>query len=252
MSYEIECEKGKCKGVLKLSPNRTYAIPRERISSAFADRIKQSPHADYLGFGLNIQSRQIDEKARTVTFTASTECSDRMGDVIDQSGWQLDNYRANPVGLFAHDSQSLPICKGLQTEVSGGNLLWRAQFATKDENPFADQVFRLIVGGYLNAASVGFIPLEFEFMEDATGTMPGVKFTKTELLEISIVPVPANPEALVFGRGLEAEAFKLSAGVTVESPFDRWIEALAAAKQNEKPKTFLENLIDVCSREASL
>lgn len=251
MAYKIECDKGVCKGKLKISPHRSYQIPRERVAPALAERVELSPHQDYRGFGMNIESRQVDEKARTVLFTASTATTDRMGDVIDQSGWQLDNYLSNPIGLFSHDSSALPIARGLKTQVVAGSLVWLAQFATKEQYPFADTVFQLVAGGFLNAVSVGFIPLQFEYMEDTGEMMPGVKFTKTELLEISVVPVPANPDALIFGKGLEVEAAKLAAQVTFQTPFERWLDDLAVAHKEQKPADLLEDLIHACVEQRS-
>jgi len=243
--YETKCENGTCKSKLKIAPHRSYKIPGESVCAAFAERVKDSPHAEYRGLGLAVKSRQVNEKDRTVLFTASTEATDRVGDVIVQDGWQLDNYLKNPIGLFAHDSTSLPIAKGIRTEVVNGELVWLAQFATKDQYPFADTVFQLVAGGFLNAVSVGFMPLEFEFLEDdGASPFPGIKFTKTELLEISIVPVPANPEALIFGKGLEAEALKLGARIQVQTPFEHWLDRLAGTES----KTALESLIDACRR----
>ncbi len=59
--------------------------------------------------------------------------------------------------------------------------------------PFGDTVFQLLCGGYLNAASAGFMPKKWAFNEDRAG---GVDFSEQLLLEGSIVPVPSNPEAL--------------------------------------------------------
>jgi hypothetical protein len=41
-------------------------------------------------------------------FVLSDETVDRYGDVIVASGWQLANFKKNPIALFGHD-QSTPI-----------------------------------------------------------------------------------------------------------------------------------------------
>jgi hypothetical protein len=61
---------------------------------------------------------------------------------------------------------------------------------------FSDQVFRLIKAGYIKAGSVGFSPLKFSFAEDSDRAF-GIDFHEQELLEFSVVPVPANANALV-------------------------------------------------------
>jgi phage head maturation protease len=59
-------------------------------------------------------------------------------------------------------------------------------------------VAALLSGGFLRSVSVGFRPLEFRFSSDPA-RQGGIDFTKQELLEISVVPVPANAEALLTG-----------------------------------------------------
>jgi phage head maturation protease len=56
--------------------------------------------------------------------------------------------------------------------------------------------------GFLSATSVGFIPLKYNFVDDPQRRF-GIDFLEQELLEFSIVTVPANAEALIEGRGLE-------------------------------------------------
>jgi hypothetical protein len=72
-----------------------------------------------------------------------------------------------------------------------GQLISRMEFVPAEISPFADTVRQLVEGGWLKATSVGFRPLEWKFNEQRGG----FDFTKQELLEFSIVPVPANPEA---------------------------------------------------------
>lgn len=118
--------------------------------------------------------------------TASTSAIDRQGDSIDQAGWDLVNFKSNPVLLWAHDYGSLPIGKVTDINVVDGSLKAVFEFAPEDANPRAAQIQKLYEGGYINASSVGLIPKERN----------GHVITKAELLELSLVPVPANQEAL--------------------------------------------------------
>jgi HK97 family phage prohead protease len=129
----------------------------------------------------------------TATFIASTADVDRMGDTIAVDGWKLDAYRKNPVILFAHDSGSLPVGRAVSVGVQGGKLMVAVRFA---QTTVARSVANMISNGFLRAVSVGFRPLAFEFAK--TGTrLGGIDFTEQELLEVSVVPVPANPHALL-------------------------------------------------------
>ena len=133
----------------------------------------------------------INDEDRIITFVLSTESEDRDGDIIKAEGWVLDNYLKNPVVLFAHKYDELPVAKALRVWVENGQLKATAKFATEKENPLAENIYQLYKNGYMNAVSVGFVPIEYE------ETVSGYNYLKQELLEFSCVPVPANPEALI-------------------------------------------------------
>uniref|UniRef100_A0A6M3KIE5 Putative prohead protease n=1 Tax=viral metagenome TaxID=1070528 RepID=A0A6M3KIE5_9ZZZZ len=135
---------------------------------------------------------------RQYEFTASTSDVDRDGEVIDAGGWDLKNFKKNPVIMFAHDYRTLPIGKAPRVWVSSKDgvksLKNTIQFPPEGTYEFADIVERLVDTGYLTAESVGFIPREWD--EGDGEKSPRRTYTKQELLEISIVPVPSNPNAL--------------------------------------------------------
>jgi HK97 family phage prohead protease len=149
-------------------------------------------------------ARAAEDGSRVVTFVFSDGTIDRMGDKIDPYGWELSGFRANPVCLFAHDASSPPIGKVRRTYVSGDRLMGEIQFASADVYPFADQIYKLIVNGFIRACSVGFTPIEWEWAESKERPM-GIDFKRQELLEISVVPIPANANALI-----EAQAKSLA------------------------------------------
>jgi uncharacterized protein len=154
--------------------------------------------------------RSIDEEARTIEFVSSTEKVDRYGDIIRVAGWKLDAYRKNPVFLWAHRSGEPPIgrCVDCKTEANPPALVQKIQFADKQTYEFADTIFNLYKGGFLNAVSVGFMPLEMpKRIADQEGNGDGYEFTSQELLELSAVPVPANADCLAraVSKGFAAE-----------------------------------------------
>lgn len=165
--------------------------------------------------------RAPSDDGRVITFTISTDSVDRMGDTIAVDGWKLDNYRANGVVLWAHDSDELPMAKCRRIWVESNKLMAEADFTpTPTAWPeFNETVFQFLKHGLLNATSVGFAPMKYAFSEEA-GRMFGIDFLEQELLEFSIVPVPANPECLQQAKSL---------GLDVE-PMVKWCSA-ALAKQ---------------------
>lgn len=134
---------------------------------------------------------------RTLRFVISTEMQDRDEDTIKQSGWQLDNYKRNPVVLLNHDTDSLPIGKCTWIGIERNKLKARVEFvpfATPLIGPQAEAVFQLCKQQFMSATSVGFKPIDWEWDD---GDKDGIVYQKQELLEFSIVTVPSNPQALI-------------------------------------------------------
>jgi HK97 family phage prohead protease len=131
-------------------------------------------------------------------FVASDETLDRYNEIISASGWNLANYQRNPVFQNNHQTGDIihTLGKAVLTEVRSGQLLQRVQFAT-DVNPMARIAYGLYRGKFLNAVSVGFVPTRWENGTDKTPYRR--KFLEQELLEVSAVGIPANPNALALG-----------------------------------------------------
>jgi len=157
---------------------------------------------------LTIERDSPAHTSRRVRFIASDETVDRYGDIIRASGWQLDAYRKNPVLLFGHQSRELPVGKVDPIAVEGTRLIAHAEFTPQGMSDFADTVWEMVNGGFLNAVSVGFLPLASPTpIFDADKHITGFEYNGQELLELSCVPVPANPNALQLAKsfGLSAD-----------------------------------------------
>lgn len=139
---------------------------------------------------------KANENDRSVTMVISTNDVDRDGDIIEPSGIDLRNFKKNPVVLFAHNYREPPIAKAIDIRVEGNKLVSTTQFPEPGVYGLSDTIFNLLKGGFINAASIGFEVLESSPLPEGKG----FHFTKTELLEWSFVPVPANPNALVQAR----------------------------------------------------
>ncbi len=138
------------------------------------------------------------EKGPIIDFRSSDASLDRYNETITVSGWKLDNYRKNPVVQNAHSYYSLSdtIGKSIITEIQADYLFQRVQFAV-EENPMAKLAYGLYKGGFLNAVSVGFVPIRWENGNAEAGYRR--KYLEQELLEVSAVSIPANPNALQLG-----------------------------------------------------
>ncbi len=142
----------------------------------------------YLTGFVNTKAEEKEDGILSVA-VATDGTQDRDGEVVMASGVDLSNFKKNPVLMFGHNYREPSIGKVLDIATDGGRILFKPQFAI-NESPRAAEIFKLYKGGYLNAFSIGFIPKQRE----------GNVYTETELLEISAVPVPANPNALVVAR----------------------------------------------------
>jgi len=154
------------------------------------------------------------EDKRIIEFTISTARRDRDGDVIDPKGWNLSDYEKNPVVLWGHNPSIPPIGRATDVWMDNDKLKANAEFADVDVDPsgFSDTIYRMLKAGYLNATSVGFLPRELEFIkeEDDDGDMyiTGLKFTKQDLLEFSVVGVPSNADALLSDKNINVKPYK--------------------------------------------
>ena len=122
--------------------------------------------------------------------TISTRALDRDGDILEPSGADFSHYLKNPVVLFGHDHYALPIGRTTSLKIEGDSI--QASFAWLENDPDAARVRNAFDQRVLNAASVGFLPMDYEPMKDSYGR----RYTKWQLLEWSLVPVPSNPEAV--------------------------------------------------------
>ena len=145
------------------------------------------------------KARASNDAAASLDFVLSDETPDRMGDVIRIDGWQLDNFRKNPIALFGHRAD-FPIGTWSRLRVEDGALRGLLTLAPQGTSSRIDEIRRLVEANILRAVSVGFSPIESRPRgADAPG---GILFEKQELVETSLVAIPANPNALVAAKSL--------------------------------------------------
>ena len=127
------------------------------------------------------------------SFIISTPEVDRYGTIIIPSGIDYQAYMNNPVVLLNHKPEMLPIGKCLGFFLNGENLESTIQLDLEDEK--ACKIDSKLNRGYLNAVSVGIMPIETE--EQTINGEKVTVYTKSELVEFSVVTIPANREALI-------------------------------------------------------
>lgn len=139
-----------------------------------------------------------DEEQYIVEGIASTEDKDRYGDVVVIEGIDTTSFMKNPLLLKGHDAWGTdPIGKVIFLEkrdtLDGKQLYFRAKLDKED--PIAVKLYQKIKKGISLGVSIGFIPKDFERLNEDSGY--GYKITQSELLEISLVTIPANQNSVV-------------------------------------------------------
>lgn len=150
--------------------------------------------------GGHVRDNGIDEDARTVRFTISTEAVDSYNTVFLSDGWSFDRYNRNPVVFYQHGSHSDDpdmLIGTARVFQEGKETIGEVTFEPAEDNALAEKVFRKVVNGTLRGASIGADIQKGRWGEKDAGEDPEViYFERQELLEWSIVTIPSNPDAL--------------------------------------------------------
>jgi uncharacterized protein len=151
--------------------------------------------------------KQVDDEQRVIRGIATSPTVDRVGDIVEPEGVQF----RGPVNLHLYHKHDMPV-----GQVEFGK-------ATKSGLPFTATLPNVLEAGtvrervneawhsvkyhLLRAVSIGFSPLQdgVELMKSG-----GLRFKRWEMLELSLVGVPANPEAVI-------TAFKSADGGQIRS-----------------------------------
>lgn len=164
----------------------------------------------------DIIHKVLASKGEGMDFVLSDATVDRYGDIVEPSGWDLTTFKTNPIALFGHSS-SFPIGNWENVRVEGGKLIGRLKLAARGTSARIDELIGLLEQGVLRAVSVGFLPVEWEAI-DPKDVWGGSRYTKQQLLECSLVSIPANPSALAKAKalGLSDEIMSLAFGEQAE------------------------------------
>ena len=172
------------------------------------------------------------EDTRTVSFVVSDESKDRHNSIIRADGWNLVNYEKNPIVGYQHQiysGYSIPdpdnVLGTARANRENGNLVADITFEPEEINPLAEKIFRKILHGTLRATSVGFYPIKEHKGDPEKQEEKGVTYyDEAELLEISVVNLPSNPNAVK--NAAETDKIELIRYILTEALGDKFNETL--------------------------
>jgi len=191
-------------------------MPGVGVPEALRGRFGKADEVPFIRKGLVPADVEFPEGERGAVSYITTLAVDRDEEVVLPSGGDLTDYRRNPVVLWAHKYDTLPLGMNVWIKPDGPGLVAKTIY---DEHEEAQKVYGYRKRGNPLAESIGFIPLEAVTPrdQDAAGwekaltawrgefkaaygkaptAVPKRIYTKWALLEYSDVPVPANQEAV--------------------------------------------------------
>lgn len=155
------------------------------------------------------------ESTRKITFTIAAEATGREHRnkfIYNWDNWELSKFNANPIVGYQHNVYGDNMClapnpddviakatAGVDTFQGKRVLVSDATFEPAELNATADKVFKKVLWGSLNASSIGVLPIGQITKEayESNGVKDySLKFDGQELIEWSIVQIPADPAAL--------------------------------------------------------
>lgn len=142
---------------------------------------------------MTVKSYTETEDTRTITGIASTPKPDRDDDIVEPNGVEF----ALPIPLLWQHDHSSPIGEVIEATVTDKGVEFVAKIAKVDEvgilKDRLDEAWQSIKSGLVKCVSVGFKPLEFDYIKDSYG----IHIKSWELYEISVVTIPSNSDAII-------------------------------------------------------
>ena len=166
---------------------------REYLQSRGCASEKELPRKYY------VAKKVKSDDENTAIAAISTDVIDRDKEVMLPKGMNADNWVKAPRVLWSHDYYHEPIGKGYWIKRRGGVVKAKWEWAP---TPDAQQKRMLWEKDFLNTISVGFIkgkshiPTPQEIKANPELAEARSIIDEWELLEFSVVNVPANPDAL--------------------------------------------------------
>lgn len=198
----------------------------------------------FIQLGFEQKGFNEEKKSLKIKGFASTKNTDRYGDVVEPFAFakSIELFMTNPVMLLQHNKDK-PIGKFTKLAMTIEGLEVEGEVLHND-----DGVIDKIKSGVLQAFSIGYIPKKWEIrnpegilVANEEGMQNGFSWeakwnkdntrtiTELELLEISIVSIPANAHSL-FGIEASTKSF-------FDSLEKDWRERLQESKQEESENT---------------
>lgn len=161
-----------------------------------------------------LEVKAVNEEKRVIRGVATTPSTDRVGDIVEPLGVKFKNPLAL---LWQHDSMQ-PIGTVKFDKPTKDGITFEAEIPVIDTpgtlKDRIDEAWQSIQLGLVRAVSIGFRAIEYAFIDNSYG----IRFIESEVFELSVVTIPANADAVITSKCLDAEALKLIKSFDVGAP----------------------------------
>lgn len=150
--------------------------------------------------------RRLSDDKREIEGVATTPETDRLGDIVEPLGISFKN----PLPLLWQHHHDAPVGLVRMHKPTEDGVTFTAQLARVEEpgrlKDRIDEAWQSIKAGIVRGVSIGFRPIEWNFMDEG-----GVRFVESEIVEVSLVTVPANSGATINEiRSIDAASLAVS------------------------------------------
>lgn len=136
--------------------------------------------------------KSLDDEQRMISGMASTPEVDRVGDIVDPMGAKF----AQEIALLWQHKHDSPVGIAEFGRPTKKGIPFKAVIAKiEEEGPLkqlVDMAWQAVKAKLVRGVSIGFRPIKYDIMSEG-----GLKFTETEIYELSLVTIPANASATI-------------------------------------------------------
>lgn len=179
-----------------------------------------------------LEVKQVNDERRIIRGIATSPTVDRVGDIVEPEGM----IQRGPVKLHLYHKHDLPVGHVLFDKPTKKGTPFEAEIPDVKEagtvRERVNEAWHSVKYKLLDAVSIGFNVLEDGVEQLKNG---GYRFTKWEILELSLVGVPANPDAVITAfKCADSAAIRRALGVTPEADLANTVKIIRARDQHIK------------------
>ncbi len=139
-----------------------------------------------------LEIKSFEDDARTISGIATTPETDRVGDIVEPMGAKF----AAELPLLWQHQHDKPVGTAKFGKPTKAGIPFTASIAKIEEagplKDLVDMAWQSVKAKLVRGVSIGFRALEHSFMDNG-----GVRFSSTEVYELSLVTIPANASATI-------------------------------------------------------